>query len=380
MRHRKANMKAPVLLLLLSLALVLCLPLSAEATGIGQIDTVPISFSMPPVVAGEVSALGVSLSAQGCYIAGVGWQDVYGRPLTGQFGFDNATVVITVNASPGYYFSSNVQVGINGEHAPFESRGSQLVISKTFSPVVWAPNIVKHPGSEKVSEGGMVSFVSLASFTTESVWTVIDTEGVHYSLDKLAEKFPQLVFHVTYSKLNMGPVPMEMNGYKVRCSFSGPGGSVDSGYAEISVEKSALPAAQEQPALPPHDHVYGEELVSDAGFHWHACFCGAADMKVEHDFIWLQKRQATLDAPGLVQGRCSDCGYTLDCRTQLDPDAAEALRKEAAKAKASAPTASSSPAPSPSASPAPHEKVPLIDSIKGLFSLFKADEREYYAD
>lgn len=347
--------------LILLLALLACpLSVSADAAGMGQIDTVPINFSIPPVVAGEVSALSATISAAGCYISSMVWYDMYGQPMTGVFSYDNATVVITVNASPGYFFSGNVQVGINGEYAPYENRGSQLVISKTFSPVIWAPNIVKHPGSETVMAGGMVSFVALASFTTESAWTIIDTEGKHYSIDALAEKFPELIFYTTYSKLNMGPIPAAMNGYKVRCSFTGPGGTVASSYAEIIVEEPPV-VYEQSPATPvptpEHSHSYSTDFSQDAGCHWYACDCGAVWMKEEHDFTWIQTREATLDAPGLVEARCSLCGYGAKLRTQLDPQTVEKLKAEAA----------ATPAPTPSPSPSPSPRPDLIDKLSGLF-------------
>ena len=135
------------LLLALLCLLSLCAPVRAEAAAIGEIDKLTINFTVPPIVCGDVAALKAGTATPGARVTGMVWYDMYGQPLTGSFTYDAATVVLSVEASPGYYFSGAVQVDIDGQYAPFENYGSQLVISCTFSPVIWAPNIVKHPTS-----------------------------------------------------------------------------------------------------------------------------------------------------------------------------------------------------------------------------------------
>lgn len=358
-----------VMLCLLAAALAGLLPAEAQAGSLGLIDSVDVALAIPPVVSGEVSAMQVTLGTRGCYIAGAVWYDMYGQPMTGKFTYDNVSLVVTVNASPGCYFTPGVSVRVGGEYAPSENYGSQLVISKSFSPVVWAPSISKHPISETVSPGGLVSFVSYASFADECSWTIIGTDGKHYSIDALAQKFPQLQFYTPYGKLNMSPIPKEMNGYKVRCSFTGPGGRVDSGYAEIIVEvPEALQTGEQtppqQPTAPPHQHAFSSELSSDAGYHWYGCECGEASEKAVHSFEWIQKREASADKPGFVQGTCSVCGYAVNARTRIDPElAAKEADKEAAQETPVPPT--------PTAAPDTAEKEKITDRLDRIFGFLK---------
>ena len=209
--------------------------------------------------------------------------------------------------------------------------------------------------------------MSYGAFTSESSWTVIDTEGKHYSVQAISEKFPGVGFYADYNKLNIGPVPMEMNGYKVRCTFTGPGGSVDSGYAEIIIEdpNAAAQDAAAPAAGPAHEHVFSDQLSSDAGYHWYGCECGETRERQAHRYTWTQRRAATLDAPGLVQGECSVCGYAVNARTQLDPAEAEKLRAEAAAAATPSPTPS--PVPTPSPTPAAEARG-LMGLLGSLFS------------
>jgi len=369
-----------VLLLLLAAMLTGLAPVGADAAALGQIDSVDIALSIPPVVSGEVAAMSATLKSRGCYIAGVGWYDMYGQTMTGKFTYDTATLVVTVNASPGCYFSGAVAARISGEYAPCENYGSQLVISKSFSPVVWAPSISKHPLSETIFEGGLVSFVSYAAFADECSWTIIDTEGKHYSIDALAQKFPQLQFYTEYGKLNMGPIPKAMNGYKVRCSFTGPGGMVNSGYADIIIETpenmQGVPQAQlPQPVA--HDHVFSTKLTSDAGYHWYGCSCGETKDKGVHRFEWIQKREASEDMPGFVQGVCSVCGYTLNARTKVDPEAVEKA-PAATPAPTSAPTAA--PTPVPTEPLVTEEEQKIMDRLERIFGFLKKDKPKFTDD
>lgn len=298
----------------------------AEARGTGVISNVNITFSMPPVNAADVSALSVSTSTGGCFIRSAVWYDIYGKPITNKFTGDNATIEIVVEASTGNYFSGDVAVTVGGGPASVENYGSELHISKSFSPVIWAPTMVKQPGNEKVQEGGVASFVSYSSCTDKSSWEILDTNGALCSAEVFAEKFPDLFVDISFGKLNISPVPMELNGYKVRCCFTGPGGYINSNYATITVEKNpngSLPADQTvHPSATPttfHEHVYSSEFTYDAGYHWHACDCGEELNAEEHSYVWIQKAAATAAAPGLVQGECSECGYIISAKPELGP-------------------------------------------------------------
>lgn len=328
------------------LCLVLCIglvPLEAAAFGgMQDIKNVALTFSMPPVNAADVSALNVSTTSGGCYISKVEWYDIYGERITNKFTGDNATVEIVVKSSTGRYFAGNVSVTIDGAAVSFAHYGDELWISNTYSPVIWAPTMVKHPGDETVVEGGIASFVSYSACTDKSAWQILDTEGTIYSAEAFAEKYPDLVVLPSFDKLNISPVTMELNGYKVRCTFSGPGGDINSNYAKITVEPKYAPPPPEEEAAPVptpaptpvHEHVFSTELTVDAGYHWYACDCGEAYAKEEHSFKWTQISAAALDTYGMVQGECEDCGYVLNALTELSASAKAEAEKEAAAQEA----------------------------------------------
>lgn len=291
----------------------------AEAVA-SEIKTVNIALSMPAVEAGEVASAKTSISSAGCYINSSKWYDMYGQPLSGKFTKDNATLEIYINASPGYSFAADVEVTIGGEAAAFVNYGTQLAISKTYVPVIWAPGIVKHPGDEIVMEGALISFVAYGSFTTESNWMVIDQAGRAYTAQQLTEKFPGTYVESSYDKLKISPAIKALNGFRVKCVFSGPGGSVETNTAEIIVDNE-MAAALAGITLPDHEHSYSTELSHDAGYHWYGCDCGERGYLEEHQYLWTQNEAATSGKSGKVTGQCQVCGYIISGETVLDSNA-----------------------------------------------------------
>jgi len=319
------------------------IPVQANASGMREIDKVAISFSMPPVAAADVSALKASISTGGCYIESVAWYDIYGQLISNKFTNNNATVEMVIRASTGHCFPENVSVTIGGEPVGMLNNGDELRVSKTFAPVIWVPTMVKHPGDETVEVGGIASFVSYSSCTDKSSWQIVDTEGNSYSAEAFAEKYPKLIVQESFEKLNIKPVTMELDGYKVRCCFSGPGGDIDSKYALLTVveeleEDGEEPAGETaQPApTPEHEHVFSTELSSDAGYHWYGCTCGEAKDKSEHEYKWVQIKAAELERTGLVRGECTVCGHVMEAKTELSALAAAAAAKKAEEASTAA--------------------------------------------
>ena len=324
MRQSKRIISALVLAFVL-LSLV-SLPIAAEASGTGEISAVAIKLSMPAVNAADVSAVTASTTTGGCYISSLGWYDVYGQLMTNKFTNENATVQIVMTAAPGYSFASGLSVTIDGAAANYENNGSSIVVSKTYSPLIWKPNIIKHPGNETVRVGGTASFVAYASCADKSRWGIVDKDGSYFDADRISERFPGVIVESNYEKMNIIGVTAEMDGCKVLCNFSGPGGEAGTNYALIKVEnaEAAAPAATASPAptpvpTPTHEHSFSAELSCDFGFHWYECQCGEMNFRAEHIFEWTQKQAATAESSGSVQGKCSVCGYKLDAVTQLDP-------------------------------------------------------------
>ena len=375
MNIRKTILSTLLLLCLILHMLPVIAPVEASAFGYRGISQVDISFSMPPVQAADVAALSVSTGTRGCYIDSAVWYDIYGQPITNKFPNSNATVEIVLKASSGYSFNGDVVVNIGGAPAARDNYGSELHISATYSPVIWAPSMVKHPSDETVYEGEVASFVSYSSCTDKSSWQVLDTDGTVYSAEAFAEKFPDLFVDISFDKLNISPVPMELNGYKVRCCFTGPGGDVNSNYAKITVEKEAVPTAEPSAAgvqstpvpTPAHEHVFSSELSHDAGYHWYGCACGETKDRTEHNYKWTQVNPATLDKQGLVQGECSVCGFILIASTELSAvAAAEAEAEKEAEETPAAGTVEPSPAATAYAVPI-EERMGFFERIRSLF-------------
>lgn len=322
MKHK--NIISAVLVLVLLMGTLAYMPMDAQASSTGKIEAVAIKLSMPAVDAADVSAVTATTSTGGCYISSLNWYDVYGRRMTNKFTNENATVEIVLTAAPGYDFADWVSVTIDGAAASFEHSESRLVVSKTYSPVIWAPNIVKHPGSEKVKEGGTASFVAYASCTNKSDWGIIDSDGNYCAADIIPERFPGTVVEISYEKLNIAGITRDMDGCKVLCNFTGPGGQVGTNFATITVEYEDAPASTPAPAATPeptpvHEHVFSQELSMDAGFHWYECECGEMQFRAEHNYEWTQLSAATAESSGRIQGLCSICGYVMNAETMLDP-------------------------------------------------------------
>ena len=194
--------------------------------------------------------------------------------------------------------------------------------------------VIKHPGNEKTNEGGLVSFVAYASFADNSKWTILDTEGNSYPAEELEKKIPGVNSEISYDKLNIGNVPAEMDGYRVKCSFSGPGGIAETNYAKITViyEKPPEPSPVPTPEpTPKHEHEFSTSLSSDAGYHWYGCECGERKDLTEHSFTWTQQTAASLENYGLVKGECGVCGYIQNAEIKLSAEEIERMETEASK-------------------------------------------------
>lgn len=61
----------------------------------------------------------------------------------------------------------------------------------------------------------------------------------------------------------------------------------------------------------PHQHVYGQEWVSDETGHWHACACGDKQEMAQHTFQWVVDQEATATQSGSKHQECTVCGYAL---------------------------------------------------------------------
>jgi len=319
---------------IVSVALILCLcfsVMSLQASAETPIDKVLTTISNDPVALMDVSFITAATSTAGCYVSSYCWYDLSGNVLQGKFGTDACRLEIRLDASEGYVFSEGISAYINNSSVSVsrDASGSFVVLSREYAPMVWLPTVIKQPGGEKITAGGWASFVSTATYTESYSWKFVSPTGGYFSEDELVAKFPGVSIEGgATEKMNIYNVPLEMDGWKVLCRFSGPGGSVDSQGANITVQPAPAtvtptPEPTVEPTPEPTPEIVEEEDHEDAGHehgfsdvwefddaeHWHSCDCGETSDRAAHSMNWTEVEEATRRKDGLEKGLCSQCGY-----------------------------------------------------------------------
>lgn len=319
-------------LLSLLLCLGICGLIPTEASAEGEIGKVLTTLSNVPVAMDGVYSITAATSTEGCYLASYGWYDSNGSPADGVFEAGTYRVEITVNAAEGYYFADGVAVYLNNSSVDYVMNdSSSLTLYRNYDAQLWAPSIYKHPTTENVKEGELASFVAMATYTDTYEWTATSPDGkTTCKCDDLPDLFPGVsIGGDGKEKMNIRNVPAEMDGWTVKCTFSGPGGSAVSNAASIKVKvaetpkptatpkPSATPKPTETPAATAkpdaedeHVHEFAESWSMDADKHWHECACGEKSQEAPHSMEWTVVTEATRKAEGTEQGVCSVCGYT----------------------------------------------------------------------
>ena len=318
------------------LSLLLCLGLCGlipiEASAEGEIGKVLTTLSNVPVAMDGVYSITAATSTEGCYLTSYGWFDSSGSPADGVFEAGTYRVEITVAAAEGYYFADGVAVYLNNSQADYIMNGDgSLTLYRDYDAQLWAPTIIKHPTTEKVKEGELASFVAMASYADTYEWTATSPDGkTSCNCEDLPDLFPGVTIGGDgKEKMNIRNVPAAMDGWTVKCTFSGPGGSAVSNSASIKVMAAETPAptATPKPTLPPtpsaapvataapdsvgtHSHEFSSTWSMDADSHWHECACGEKTQEAPHSMEWTVVTEATKKAEGTEKGVCSVCGYT----------------------------------------------------------------------
>lgn len=316
----------------LALCLMAALPFAAvtPAYAEGEINKVLATTSYTPVALMDVNFISAATSTDGCYVTSITWYDQNYTPLTDKFGTDTYHLEIRLDANEGRYFAEGLSAYLNNSAVDYAigEGGTFLILRRDYTPAIWAPNIIKHPGAETVTEGGWASFVSTASYTDSCSWSLADPTGRSISCADISSKFPTVsVSGDGTDKIIVRGIPLEMNGWKAVCTFSGPGGSVTSNGALITVNPdpakatpaptpspsptpSEQPEESPEPEEPAHTHEFTDAWQSDAGHHWRQCDCGEMSDRAEHTMEWTTVREAEKNKPGEEKGVCSVCGYT----------------------------------------------------------------------
>ena len=319
-------------LLSLLLCLGICGLIPTEASAEGEIGKVLTTLSNVPVAMDGVYSITAATSTEGCYLASYGWYDSNGSPADGVFEAGTYRVEITVNAAEGYYFADGVAVYLNNSSVDYVMNdSSSLTLYRNYDAQLWAPSIYKQPTTENVKEGELASFVAMATYADTYEWTATSPDGkTKCKCEDLPDLFPGVsIGGDGKEKMNIRNVPAEMDGWTVKCTFSGPGGSAVSNAASIKVKlpetpkptatpkPSATPKPTETPAATAkpdaedeHVHEFAESWSKDADKHWHECTCGEKSQEAPHSMEWTVVTEATKKVPGTEQGVCSVCGYT----------------------------------------------------------------------
>lgn len=320
-----------MLLSLMFCAMVLFAPLKANADY--EIDKVLATTSHVPVALMDVSNITAATSTPGCDVVSYYWADSYGT-MSGWFSTSNCRVVMRIQAYDGYIFSENVAVYLNNESASFtrDPDGKYIDLTREYAPLVWAPTVIKHPGGESVEAGDWASFVATATYTSGCSWRFVSPDGKYFNGDELKEKFPSVsVEENGEGKMKIYGIPAEMDGWKVVCRFEGPGGTVDSNSAKITVKNAPAPTPAPTPTPAPettvapdaeaekesdkteekeHEHKFSESYTGDLMNHWQRCSCGEITAREQHKIQWTVISEPSRKEPGLEKGTCSVCGYS----------------------------------------------------------------------
>lgn len=319
--------------------LCLCLLLSAAFSSQSRagaetpIDKVLATTSYTPVALMEVAFITAATSTEGCYVSYITWYDENYQPETDYFGTGLYHLEICLEAYEGYVFSEGLSAYLNNSAVDVsrDETGRSVVLKRDFTPAIWPPNIIKHPGAETVTEGGWASFVVSATYAQDYKWSVKDPGGRSLACSEIGSMFPGVSVDGDGSgKILIYNIPMEMDGWSVVCTFTGPGGSVTSNGALVTVKPdpakatpeptpeptpsatpSPAPTESPEPTAPAeHSHEFSEDWSYDNESHWHECSCGGKSGQEPHQFQWSETVPAGKDQAGLEEGLCAVCGHS----------------------------------------------------------------------
>lgn len=349
MRRKRTVILSALLCLSLCLTLSCLRPVQAEAES--YIVKVLATTSYTPVALMEAGEITAATSTNGIYLADYGWYEASsGNRVAGKFGVRPVSVLMTFATHDGYEFDSTVAVYLNNSPAAYEVSADRhyLTLTRTYDPMIWKPSVIKNPGDEYLTEGGLASFVASASYTEGFQWYAQnpETDEVQpiYNIPNAIEIYSD----GEQSRLNILAVPAWMDGWKVYCSFVGALGSsslstpatlhvkaldpalYEDIYAEIlkpvaeTPEPSPTPEPTPSPTPSPsptpeptpepspepiHVHEFPDTYSFDDLRHWRECSCGERIEQGAHTMVWSEQEPATRDKPGTELGVCSVCGY-----------------------------------------------------------------------
>lgn len=101
------------------------------------------------------------------------------------------------------------------------------------------PVITKDPLGEKVGPGSSTYFTATAKNYTILTWEFVSPDGKVYSVTEAMSQHAGLLVDTSKdNRVDVSKVPLSLNGWSVRARFDGPGGSVTTKDALITVTRS----------------------------------------------------------------------------------------------------------------------------------------------
>ena len=145
-------------------------------------------------------------------------------------------------------------VTIATTQAPVVTDPPPVEIPPAPAPTPDLPLITKSPTSETVREGGFAEFVARADNCLGIIWH-LQSAGRDILVKDADEYFPSLVINgLETDRLSLNGIPRDLNEWRVRAEFVGPGGNVWSDSAIITVINQEL----DKPVI--QSHPQGAEL------------------------------------------------------------------------------------------------------------------------
>jgi predicted secreted protein len=138
---------------------------------------------------------------------------------------------------------SNVSLSLDGSYIRCRFVGAEESVYSDYAELTVisvedaVPVITKHPGKETVTEGESAQFTARADYTKEYLWQLISPNGkTVYECKDAAQHFAGVkITGYDKDRLKLENIPLSMDGWKVRCIFTGGGGSIHSETAKITV-------------------------------------------------------------------------------------------------------------------------------------------------
>ncbi len=134
-----------------------------------------------------------------------------------------------------------------------EESVTSTVAKISVTPIEKAtPVVTKNPTDETVEVGGEAVFVAKANYAMDYRWQLISPDGVRYDCADAPHDFKGLaVYGANTEQIVLENIPIELNGYRIRCIFTA-GDETSSEMAHLYViEKGSEVDPDESPAASP---------------------------------------------------------------------------------------------------------------------------------